>query len=158
NFSGSFAGDVTGTQSATVVAKIQGASVSPGTPVANQLLRYNGSTWTPGAVALGTDVAGTLPVASGGTGASTPAAARSSLGAAVNGNNSDIVSLTGLSSVTVFNSFSVNGTAMIVSVPLTVTSGVITGNGAGLTNITTSSTNFSGSLAGDVTGTQNATI
>jgi hypothetical protein len=158
NFSGSLAGDVAGTQSATVVGRIQGVSVSPSAPTANQHLRYNGANWVPGAVALGTDVAGTLPVANGGTGASTPAAARAALGTAASGTNSDIASLTGLNSLAVSNSFTANGSGMIVSVPLTVTTGVITGNGGGLTNITSTPTNFSGSLAGDVTGPQNATV
>src|SRR5258708_24147427 len=118
NFSGSLAGDVTGTQNATVVGRIQGANVSPSAPAANQHLRYNGSSWTPGAVALATDVAGTLPVASGGTGASTPAAGRPALGSAASGANSDIVSLTGLNSPAGANSFTANGRPPIVRIPL----------------------------------------
>jgi hypothetical protein len=48
------------------------------------------------AVNLASDITGTLPVAAGGTGATTAAAARSNLGAAGSGSNTDITSLTGL--------------------------------------------------------------
>jgi hypothetical protein len=90
------AGDVTGLPGATTVARIRGVSVATQAPVANQMMRYNGTAWTPGAVALGTDVSGTLGVASGGTGGSTAAAARTGLGAAASGANSDVTSLAGL--------------------------------------------------------------
>ena len=45
---------------------------------------------------LATGVTGVLPIANGGTNATTAAAARTSLGAAASGANSDITSLTGL--------------------------------------------------------------
>jgi len=48
------------------------------------------------AISLSADVTGTLPVANGGTGATTASAARTNLGAAASGANSDITSLTGL--------------------------------------------------------------
>jgi hypothetical protein len=48
------------------------------------------------AVSLTGDVSGTLPIGSGGTGATTASAARNALGAAASGINSDITSLTGL--------------------------------------------------------------
>jgi hypothetical protein len=92
----SLAGDVTGLPAATTVARIRGVSVATQAPAANQLLRYNGTSWTPAAVALATDVSGTLGVASGGTGGATAAAGRTGLGAAASGANSDITSLTGL--------------------------------------------------------------
>jgi hypothetical protein len=92
----SLAGDVTGLPAATTVARIRGVNVLATAPVANQLMRYNGSAWAPGAVALGTDVSGTLLLANGGTGGGTAAAARSNLGAAAGGANTDITSLGGL--------------------------------------------------------------
>jgi len=95
-FTNTLAGDVTGLPGASVVARIRGVNVSATVPAANQLLRYNGSTWIPGAVVLGTDVSGTLAIANGGTGTGTAAAARSNLGAAASGANADITSLTGL--------------------------------------------------------------
>jgi len=60
SFTGSLEGDVTGRQSATVVAGIRTTQVSPSAPAADQFLRYDGSQWAPGAVALATDVTGTL--------------------------------------------------------------------------------------------------
>lgn len=92
------AGDVTGPGGATVVARIRGANVASATPAANQLLRYNGTAWTPGGVALGTDVSGTLALANGGTAATTATAARANLGAAASGANTDITALSGLTS------------------------------------------------------------
>jgi hypothetical protein len=74
SFSGALAGDVTGTQGANTIARIRGVDVASTAPVANQFLRYNGSTWTPGAVALSTDVSGALPPFFGGSGQSTYAA------------------------------------------------------------------------------------
>ncbi|WP_415061950.1 hypothetical protein [Bdellovibrio sp.] len=53
NFSGSLAGDVSGTQGSTVVEKIKGQSVSATGSAVGQVLRYEGSnTWTPGFVAM----------------------------------------------------------------------------------------------------------
>ena len=95
-FTGLLTGDVTGTQSATTVGQVRGVPVSPTAPLANQLLKFDGAQWIPGAVALGTDVAGILPVANGGTAATSPAQARASLGVAASGANSDITSLAGL--------------------------------------------------------------
>jgi len=71
NFTGTLAGDVTGTQSATSVGRIQGRAVSSQVPGPNQVLRFDGGSWAPSAVSLQTDVTGVLPVAGGGTGSST---------------------------------------------------------------------------------------
>jgi hypothetical protein len=70
NFTGALAGDVNGTQGATVVARIRGVNVSTTAPLANQLLRFNGVNWTPGPVVLDSDTAGTLPPGLGGSGQS----------------------------------------------------------------------------------------
>ncbi len=45
SFSGSLAGDVTGTQGATKVTAIQGVAVSATAPTSGQFLRYNGTQW-----------------------------------------------------------------------------------------------------------------
>src|SRR5262249_36833124 len=50
----------------------------------------------PGSVALGSDVSGALPLANGGTAATTAAGARAGLGAAASGANADITALAGL--------------------------------------------------------------
>jgi len=63
----------------------------------NYVLHGNASgnpSWS--AISLTADVTGTLPVANGGTNATTAAAARTNLGVAASGVNSDITSLTGL--------------------------------------------------------------
>jgi hypothetical protein len=96
NSSVTMAGDVIGPSTSATVAGIRNISVSAAAPTANQHLRYNGSSWTPASVALGSDVSGTLPLANGGTAATTPATARANLGAAASGANSDITSLSSL--------------------------------------------------------------
>jgi hypothetical protein len=63
NFSGSLAGDVAGTQGATSVQRVRGVGVASAAPAPNQFLRFDGAQWSPGAVALATDVSGTLPTA-----------------------------------------------------------------------------------------------
>ena len=55
--SGPFAGDVTGTQGASTVARLRGKPVSADPPSANQLLAFDGTTWVPkGLSALGPHV------------------------------------------------------------------------------------------------------
>jgi hypothetical protein len=61
NFSGALSGDVTGTQANTSVAGIRGLPISTTPPIANQVLRFDGSAWSPGLLSLETDVAGLLP-------------------------------------------------------------------------------------------------
>lgn len=58
-------------------------------------LSISGQAITLGQVDLTTDVTGTLPIANGGTGATTAAAARTSLGCASSADNSEDVTLTG---------------------------------------------------------------
>jgi hypothetical protein len=66
---------------------------------ANTFLSTSGSgtlSWISPTINVASQVTGTLPLANGGTGASTDAAARANLGAAARGANSDITSLSGL--------------------------------------------------------------
>ena len=78
---GRLEGDVTGTQDATVVEGLRGVAIAATSPAAHQHLRFDGAQWTPGAVALDSDVSGALPLAHGGTGAATASEARAQLGA-----------------------------------------------------------------------------
>ena len=71
NFTGPLAGDVTGTQGATMVERVRGVPVSTNAPAVNQHLRFDGTRWVPAAVALGTDVGGVLAITNGGTGSGT---------------------------------------------------------------------------------------
>src|SRR5439155_23699284 len=89
-------GDVTGPAATTTVARIRGVNVLATAPVAGQHLRFSGTDWGPGLVALGADVSGALPLVNGGTAATTAAGARASLGAAASGANADITALSGL--------------------------------------------------------------
>ena len=49
NFTGTLAGDVNGTQSATTVARIRGTNVTTTAPTAGQVLKFDGSNWAPAA-------------------------------------------------------------------------------------------------------------
>jgi hypothetical protein len=89
-------GDVTGPAGTNAVARIRGVNVLATAPSAGQHLRFSGTDWGPGLVALASDVSGALPVANGGTAATTAAGARASLGAAASGANTDITSLSGM--------------------------------------------------------------
>lgn len=52
NFSGNLSGDVTGTQSATNVEKIRGQAVTATASLSGQVLRFQGSSWTPSFVSM----------------------------------------------------------------------------------------------------------
>ena len=49
SFSGSLAGDVTGTQSATTVARLRSVNVSSTAPTSGQVLKFDGANWAPSA-------------------------------------------------------------------------------------------------------------
>lgn len=66
-FTGSLAGDVTGTQSSTVVERIQNRPVSSTAPSSGQVLKWNGSAWTPSAD-TDTNSGGTVTSVTAGTG------------------------------------------------------------------------------------------
>lgn len=160
SFSGSLVGDVTGTQGATSVEKIRGVVVSATTPTANQILQYNGTQYVPvnlpsapvttvagrtGAIVLtNADISGLggAAILNVGTAASTVAAGNDSriTGALQSSTfNSAVASANCTTSQTMYwNSVSSQFLCQTISVA--------------------SSTNFSGSLVGDVTGTQAATV
>ena len=156
-FIGSLAGDVTGTQGATVVGQIRGTPVSATGPAADQFLRYNGSQWTPGSVALDTDTTGILG----------DAHLSSNVGL-LNGNQafsgsnrfSGVVQLTNLDN-TIAGTFSGSGNSLTGLNPANLSAGTaginISGNAATATTAG-SAGYFTGSLGGDVTGTQGATV
>jgi hypothetical protein len=82
NFTGMFSGDVHGSQLTTKVQGIQNVTVSSTPPLDQQVLKYNGITgqWEPGVDATSAGM-GIIPIASGGTSASTAAQALVNLGA-----------------------------------------------------------------------------
>ncbi|AHZ85236.1 hypothetical protein Bb109J_c2549 [Bdellovibrio bacteriovorus] len=61
------AGDVTGTASANQVTRLRGVNISATAPTVNQVLRYNGTDWTPATIPTGT---GTVTSIAAGTGLS----------------------------------------------------------------------------------------
>lgn len=62
----SLSGDVTGGTGTTQVVAIQGTAISATSPVANQILKFDGTNWTPTA---GNNITGTNITVTGGTGA-----------------------------------------------------------------------------------------
>lgn len=76
-----------------------------------------------GAVSLSTGVSGILPVANGGTSASSAASARTNLGAAASGANADITSLTALSTPLSISQGGTNSGAALNNNRLVVSSG-----------------------------------
>jgi hypothetical protein len=170
NFSGSLAGDVTGTQTATVVSAVGGqsaANVAGGVAAANAATNAN----TPNTIvqrdASGNFIASTITAAS------------------FSGNGSALTNLNAsqLTGGTIPTGILTSGATNLPGHLLVVTGGTrqITYNGQSLTNIqgsnvvgavtlaatattatsattATTANNFSGSLAGDVTGTQGATV
>jgi hypothetical protein len=113
-----------------------------GTP---DYITISGQTITRGAIVLTTDVSGILPIANGGTNASSAGAALTALGAAASGANSDITSITGLTTdLTVAQggtgagTFAANGilygngTGAIAATAVGTAAQVLTSNGAGV--------------------------
>ena len=113
-----------------------------GTP---DYITISGQTITRGPIVLTTDVSGILPIANGGTNASSAGAALTALGAAASGANSDITSLTGLTTdLTVAQggtgagTFAANGilfgngTSAIGATAVGTSGHVLTSNGAGV--------------------------
>jgi hypothetical protein len=90
-------GVVTSTGTGSVVLNTSPTLVTPilGTPTSGTLTNATGYTTANlvGSIVLTTQVSGTLPIANGGTNATTAATARTSLGAAASGANTDITSV-----------------------------------------------------------------
>ena len=179
SFSGSLAGDVTGTQSATVVGKINGTSLAG---LSTGILKNTTTTGVPTIAVAGTDYV--IPAAAFFIGTTSIANNRASTAQALTGITSidgSAATLTTARTIAItgdmtYTSPSFDGSGNITAAGTLATvnaTGVgtfgtitqvaqITTNAKGLvtsiTNVTISSSGFSGSLAGDVTGTQGATV
>ncbi len=177
NFSGPLVGDVTGTQAATTVARLQGRNVAGTAPTGGQVLKFNSGTnqWTPDTdltggggggtitgVTAGTGLSGggtsgtvTVGIAPGGVGTAELAASAITTAKLADGN----VTTAKLADANVTNAKieDVAGGKITGSITTATISGAnVTGPVANATNATTA-VNFTGPLAGDVTGPQNAT-
>ncbi|WP_374033481.1 beta strand repeat-containing protein [Bdellovibrio bacteriovorus] len=130
----SFAGDVTGTVGAMKVEKLQNRSVAATAPTNGQVLKWNNgtSTWEPSAdtdttYSAGTGLSlagtvfsvGTVPLANGGTGATTQAGAQTALGIGTAGTKntgtiSGTVPLIGVTGITANSMCTSDGTSSLV--------------------------------------------
>ncbi|QDK46651.1 hypothetical protein DOM22_16555 [Bdellovibrio sp. ZAP7] len=180
NFSGSLVGDVSGTQGATSVDKIKGATVDTTGIASGKILKYDGTKWTmaddatgstpgdastsaKGIMQVGSGLSVTaglvsvdaanlavnpanfsavVPISKGGTGQSSKTAGFDALSPLTTAG--DLVTSDGTNNVRI-----ARGTAGQI---LSSTAG-----GLAWINSPTTVTNFSGSLVGDVSGTQGAT-
>ena len=160
SFSGPLAGDVTGTQGATAVHGLRGVALSGAPPAGGQVLKYNASTkqWEPSADAAG--AGGTVKKVNTGSGLTGgPITSSGTVGLKLDPAG-------GLSS-TQGSGGNALGIAPDGIAPGMVSNGTyginISGNAATATNATkagsaTKATSFTGSLKGDVTGKQGATV
>ena len=171
NFTGALAGDVTGTQSATTVARLLGRTVANSAPTNGQVLKFNSGTnqWQPDTDLIGggggggtiTGVtAGTGLSGGGTTGSVTLNIAPGGVGSTELATNAVTTAKIADANVTDAKIASVAGSKITGSITTATLPGAnVTGAVANATTATTATTatNFTGSLAGDVTGTQNAT-
>mgnify|MGYP003626901758 CR=1 FL=1 len=132
-------------------------------------LTLSGQEITRGAIVLTTDVTGTLPIANGGTNATSAGAALTALGAAARGANSDITSLTGLttdltvaqggtgaSSLTDGGVLLGSGTGAITPMAVLTDGQMIVGDGTG-DPVAESGATLRTSIGVDAAGTDNST-
>ncbi len=180
NFSGSLTGDVTGTQGATVVSKVgtqTAALVVSGVSAANAAASANTASTIVKRDASGNFLAGTITASlAGNANTATTAGSATSFSGSLAGDVTGtqgatvVASVGGQTAALVASGASAANTAASANTPDTIvkrdgsgnfTAGTITASLAGNANTATtagSATSFSGSLAGDVTGTQGATV
>lgn len=94
---------------------------------------------------------GQVPIANGGTGAASAPAARSNLGAAASGTNSDITSLTALASITPIGSLAIGATNQSLTLQGNAATALVANNGANSTTV-----NFANPTATNVVTVPNA--
>ena len=183
NFTGSLSGDVTGTQSATVVSSVGGqtaANVAAATVLANAATNLNTASTIVKRDASGNFAAGTITANLNGN--ATSATTATTATTATNFTGSLAGDVTGTQSATVVSSVGGQAAANVAAATVlanaatnlntanaivkrdasgnfaaTTITANLNGNATTATTATTA-TNFTGSLAGDVTGTQSATV
>lgn len=144
NFTGNLAGDVTGTQGSTTVARLRGRNVAAVQPSNGQVLKFNSATsqWEPASDETG--------AGSGGGDISAVAAGTGLAGGGTSGDVTLNIANGGVGTLQLANASVTD--AKIVG----VAGAKVSGSVANATNAVTAG-DFSGNLAGDVTGTQGAT-
>lgn len=174
SFTGNLAGDVTGPQTASTVARLQGRSVASTAPTNGQVLKYDSATaqWRPDTDNTGSGGGGgTITGVTAGTGLTGGGSTGNVTVGIANGG----VANTQLADGAVGNSKLVDGSvsnskiidAAVTTAKIadnnvtdakinTVSGSKVTGAVSNATNAVTA-TNFTGPLAGEVTGTQGAT-
>jgi hypothetical protein len=174
NFSGSLLGDVTGTQSSTVVSLVGGLSstnIALGVNLANAATNINTNSTIVKRDSSGNFVANVITATLNGNASSANTAnnfSGSLLGDVTGTQTLTVVSLVGgLSSTNIALGVNLANAATNINTASTIVKRDSTGNFVATTitanligNATTASTatNFSGSLLGDVTGTQSSTV
>jgi len=177
SFTGMLSGDVTGTQGATVISTVSGISASniaAGATLANNSTAANTASTLVARDASGNFSAGIITGTLNGNATTATTAGSStsftgSLTGDVTGTQSATVisSLGGLTAANVAAGATLSNNATSVNTASTLvkrdasgnfTAGTITGNLAGNAATAMNATNFTGMLAGDVTGTQGATV
>jgi hypothetical protein len=121
----------------------------------NGLIRGNGSGFTTGTVALASEVSGLLPIANGGTNASTAGAARTNLGATTVGSN--FFTLTNPSAITFPRMNADNTVSALSAADFRTAIGAGTGNGS-VTSVSGTGTVSGLTLSGTVTTSGNLTL
>jgi gas vesicle protein len=172
NFSGSLSGDVTGTQSATVVSFVGGqsaANVAAATVLANNATSANTANQIVKRSATGGFSAGAISVTDEVI-SSTATILPFSTAGVVHNNSSGLLSSSlivdaDITAATITNDKLANISSSNIANDIVVrdgsgnfSAGTITANLNGNATTATTATNFSGSLSGDVTGTQSATV
>jgi hypothetical protein len=177
SFTGSLSGDVTGTQAATVVSTVGGitsTSLAAGATLANAATHANTASTLVRRDASGNFTAGTITAALNGnasTATSAPSFTGMLTGDVTGTQGATVIStVSGISAANIAagatlanNSTAANTASTLVARDASgnFSAGIITGtlNGNAATATTAgSSTSFTGSLMGDVTGTQSATV
>lgn len=164
NFTGSLAGDVTGTQGSTTVARLRGTNVAAVVPSNGQVLKFNSGTnqWQPDTDNTGAGGGGTITGVTTGTGLTGGGTTGNVTVGIANGGVNNALLADGSVNTPKIADASVTNTKIVDISGSKITGSITTATIPG-SNVTgpvanaTSAVSFSGPLAGDVTGTQAAT-
>jgi hypothetical protein len=161
NFSGSLNGDVTGNQGTTTVAKLQGRTVANTAPQGGQVLKFNSTTnqWEPDTDNNSPGGGGTITGVTVGTGLSGGGTSGNvTLGIANSGVGTPQLADNSVTDakITAVSGSKVTGAVANATNAVSATNATNATDAVNATNAT-NAVNFSGSLNGDVTGTQGTT-